>query len=115
MAGAGDFNRGIKGIRHSCECIPKPKKETYNFDKYRIYNTSRWRHLRDKILRTNPICNICKNALAQEVDHITPFSLGLTDRQKMQLGFDLSNLQAICTQCHNIKHNRVKKEIQDEI
>jgi 5-methylcytosine-specific restriction protein A len=116
MAGARDFNKGIKGIRHSCEdIINKEKKQSPTFDKYRIYNTSKWRHLRDSILRQHPICNVCKNALATEVDHITPFSQGMTDRQKLQLGFDYTNLQAICKQCHDIKHNHIKKTDKDEV
>ena len=114
MAGERSWNKGIKGIRSGNEDIKKPKEKTTGvFDKYRIYNTSKWRHLRDYILKHNPICEVCKEALAQEVDHITPFSVGFTDRQKLQLGFDITNLQSICTPCHDLKHNRVKKE--DEI
>ena len=117
MAGEKSFNKGIKGIRHGCESCKKPKVQTTTFDKYRIYNTSRWRHLRTAILKQNPICQVCNNALAQEVDHITPFSIGMTDRQKIQLGFDRTNLQSICINCHDLKHNRIKKDkdIQDEI
>ena len=115
MAGAKDFNKGIRGIRSGCESCKK-KKETNpaTFDKYKIYNTSRWRILRERTLRANPICNVCKKELALEVDHIIPFSTGMTDRQKFALGFDRNNLQSICKDCHDIKHNRIKKDKDNE-
>jgi 5-methylcytosine-specific restriction endonuclease McrA len=113
MAGAKDFYKGIRGIK-TCGYQDKPKREKTGFDKYRIYNTSRWAKLRLKILMKNPLCQVCNKELATEVDHIIPFSTGITDAQKLRLGFDITNLQSICHECHNEKHNKHNKK-QDEI
>jgi 5-methylcytosine-specific restriction endonuclease McrA len=113
MAGAKDFYKGIRNIR-SCNYPIKEKKEKTGFDKYRIYNTTRWKNLRLKVLLKNPLCNMCGKELATEVDHIIPFSYGITDAQKLRLGFDITNLQSICCHCHNLKHNKQEKK-QDEI
>jgi len=113
MAGARSFSSGVRNVRSGCEGYRKPKAETYTFDKYRVYNTSRWKKLRLKKLRSKPICQVCNKELATEVDHIIPFSTGFTDRQKLRIGFDYSNLQSICHECHLKKHN--KKVIKDDI
>jgi 5-methylcytosine-specific restriction protein A len=113
MVGAKNFYKGIKNIR-SCNYPIKEKKEKVGFDKYRIYNTSRWTKLRLKILLKNPICQVCGKELATEVDHIIPFSYGMTEAQKLRLGFDITNLQSICKDCHNEKHNNKFKK-KDEI
>jgi 5-methylcytosine-specific restriction endonuclease McrA len=117
MAGYKDFYKGIRGVRTCAVDDPKPNKGDENtFNKYRIYNTTRWKTLREYVLKKNPICNVCKSELATEVDHITPFSVGMTDRQKLQLGFDIDNLQSICRLCHEKKHNHYKeKNKTDEI
>lgn len=110
MAGVRNFIGRINNIRSGNEGIKKPKATNYAFDKYRIYNTARWKSLRLKKLMTKPLCEVCEKALATEVDHIIPFSTGLTDKQKLRLGFDYSNLQSICYNCHLEKHNRKTKE-----
>lgn len=55
----------------------------------------RWRTLRRRILRTEPICRTCQAAPATEIDHIVPKHLGGTD--------DLSQLQPLCHSCHQRK------------
>lgn len=115
MAGLRHFIGRIRNLRSGNEGIKKPKATNYAFDKYRIYNTARWKSIRLKKLMTKPLCEVCNKALATEVDHIIPFSTGLTDRQKLRLGFDYSNLQSICHECHDIKHNRAKRNTEDEI
>jgi 5-methylcytosine-specific restriction protein A len=60
---------------------------------------SKWRKLRDYVLKREPLCRIClKNGRtepAREVDHIKPKSAGGTD--------DQANLQGLCHQCHSRK------------
>lgn len=115
MAGLRNFIGIVNNIRSGCEGFKKPKPEMYAFDKYRIYNTSKWKKLRLKKLRRNPLCEVCKNTLATEVDHIIPFSKGFTDIQKLRLGFDYTNLQSICHECHLAKHGKSFKSANDEI
>ena len=45
-----------------------------------------------------PVCEVCHDAAAEDVDHIIPFN-GLAD----PLRTEWSNLQSICRQCHNKK------------
>jgi 5-methylcytosine-specific restriction endonuclease McrA len=69
-----------------------------------VYNTRTWKELRLYFLAENPLCEICKKlekiTLAQEVHHKIPISTGKTKEEKQQLGFDINNLQALCTECH---------------
>ena len=45
-----------------------------------------------------PMCEVCKDATADDVDHIIPFS-GVSDPMRT----DWRNLQSICRSCHNRK------------
>jgi len=45
-----------------------------------------------------PICEVCHDAPAEDVDHIIPFA-GVND----PLRTEWSNLQSICRACHNVK------------
>ena len=60
-----------------------------------------WRKLREQVMRRDAgLCQPCKPqlTLATEVDHILPKAKGGTD--------DISNLQAICSECHRFKTDR---------
>ena len=45
-----------------------------------------------------PICEVCHDAPADDVDHVIPFA-GVND----PLRIEWSNLQSICRACHNVK------------
>lgn len=53
-----------------------------------------WRNLRESFLEDHPTCVIC-GAKSTIPDHVIPKSLGGAD--------DETNLQALCTSCHNTK------------
>lgn len=53
-----------------------------------------WRTIRARVLMEERRCRFCGGP-AEVVDHIVPRSAGGTDRR--------SNLQALCTRCHNSK------------
>jgi 5-methylcytosine-specific restriction enzyme A len=59
------------------------------------YKTARWIALSRHIRRTRPLCEDCKRAPSQQVDHRIPRSRGGTD--------DPSNLRAVCLECHGRK------------
>lgn len=61
-----------------------------------VYNSKRWKILRRAVLFDQPICQHCNNALARDVDHITPIEHGGDP-------YDRSNLQALCPSCHGRK------------
>lgn len=60
---------------------------------------SRYRKQREILLTDNPICAICDEEPAMELDHIIPLHEG-GDQD------DESNLQGICIPCHEIKTAR---------
>ncbi len=93
----------------------KPKKENqYNINKQLaqkyVYNTSRWTKLRSIKLMNNPLCEECliKERIepAIQVHHITPFMTGVDIAQIKWLGFDYTNLQSLCEDCHQNKHKK---------
>jgi 5-methylcytosine-specific restriction protein A len=76
-----------------------PKERGYDYE---------WQKLSRKFKRNNPICNICKVRASEETDHIIEKADGGTN--------ELSNLQALCAECHAKKtiaeRNRRIKERQ---
>lgn len=64
-----------------------------------IYNSKRWKLLRRKKLRTDPICEECGNELATEVDHIE----GIETHP--ELAFVFGNLRSLCKRDHSAKTN----------
>lgn len=75
-----------------------------------VYNTSKWQKLRKYHIQHNPICAEClKNGFiksADQVHHITPFLTGKNLEQIIFLAFDPKNLQSLCNDCHQKKHQK---------
>ncbi len=61
------------------------------YDDQHPYNSDRWRRLRVAVLSSDPLCACCGSA-ANEVHHKRP---------GLDLFFDLGNLLALCTECHD--------------
>jgi 5-methylcytosine-specific restriction protein A len=65
-----------------------------------VYDDRRWRRVRLLHLKDEPLCRHCKEkglvVAAEMVDHIKPLTAG---GEK----YDDSNLQSLCSTCHNIK------------
>lgn len=74
--------------------------ETRLSDK-RFYNGARWRSLRKRHLRRNPLCKQCldngKATAANHVDHI------IDRKDAPHLSYATSNLQSLCASCHSRK------------
>lgn len=64
-----------------------------------LYNSKRWRYLRERRLNAEPLCRFCLNRQRVEpaivVDHIRPH------RGNEALFFDYSNTQSLCKRCHD--------------
>ena len=58
-----------------------------------LYNSPRWKALRDAKLKEDPLCEIC-GAEATEVHHIQPHN------GDPAVFFDSGNLMSICHTCH---------------
>ncbi len=78
----------------------------------KLYNSRRWRSLRNMFYKRNPLCIVCeKNNILTEgkcVDHIQPVSEGGNF-------YKWSNLQTLCTRCHAQKTAKeVNKRIKNK-
>lgn len=77
-----------------------------------IYNTRTWRNLRDLKLQQSPLCERClkdgKINNATQVHHIESFMIEGGDR--IELAFDINNLQSLCVKCHQLIHNRNERQ-----
>lgn len=73
--------------------------------RHKVYNTARWQKLREYKKQRNPLCEEClrhgRITPMSLVDHIVPIEAG-------GAVFDLTNLQSLCSACHNAKHSRVE-------
>jgi 5-methylcytosine-specific restriction endonuclease McrA len=78
----------LEKFNHHRERRPEPRREDGA-----VYRTARWLKLRRMVLSRQPVCVVCCNALATEVDHINGVN---TDMRS-------SNLQSLCKPCHSRK------------
>ena len=67
-----------------------------------------WQKTRKVVLAQEPVCRMCRNAVASMVDHITPIRDG-----GERLAYE--NLQPLCNACHVVKtkqdmRNRLRSE-----
>ena len=77
----------------------RPLRKTYQH----LYNTTRWRRLRNRQLQQTPYCQQCYRNTQQYVyanvaDHITDH------RGDDRLMWDPGNLQSLCRECHDRKN-----------
>jgi 5-methylcytosine-specific restriction protein A len=77
-----------------------------------IYNTPQWKKLRNAKYIENPLCEICMSKgivkPAEHIHHIISFMTTDNMLRRMELAFDYSNLQSLCTDCHTEIHNHKK-------
>lgn len=71
-----------------------------------VYNTSTWQRMRKAKLMENPLCECCGRALATQVHHVTKISSADRDEDILELGFNFSNLQSLCDDCHERIHGK---------
>jgi len=96
----------------SCPECKKVSDKTYDktmraSDRQKIYNDKRWKIVREKaMIRDLMMCCECRrngiSTLGEEVDHV----IELQDR--IDLAFDLDNLEYLCKPCHS-KKTKIEK------
>ena len=93
---------------------PKRRDQTSQRRKERmaIYNTARWRKMREAKLLDNPLCEICERngitRMADDVHHIQSFMSTDNPESRKVLAFDYDNLMSVCDECHSAIHNKNK-------
>lgn len=84
----------------------------YDKDRRKIYNTERWRKLRDWKVVQNPLCELClKEGMitpADDVHHIRSFMSADIPEVRYQLAYDPENLMSLCKRHHQAIHNKQK-------
>ena len=84
---------------------PKPFEglKASNEEIYRnVYNTARWRAIRDQVRQQEPLCRLCGKRATHTVDHIIPIKNGGDP-------WDRSNLQGLCWACNKRKTGKQAK------
>lgn len=92
--------------------IYKPKKNRRKSENRKqrmaIYNTARWRRLREVKLMNNPLCENClledRTTEAEDVHHMVSFMSTQDNITRRHLAFDYDNLKSLCKECHNKEH-----------
>lgn len=72
----------------------------------RFYNSTAWRILSRKRLQDDNYKCVKCGKIASDVDHIIPIQIPAGWERRL----DYDNLQSLCIDCHNAKHNRFKKK-----
>lgn len=76
----------------------------------KMINSVRWRELRARKLRSNPVCEVCEanglSTLATEIHHVVPVESVPHEFGMKRLMFDYNNLQSLCHSCHVEIHRR---------
>lgn len=86
--------------------LKKPKSDRKK-EAQTIYNTQRWRNLRNSHLMKSPLCEVCGKELATQVHHIDAF-MKYTGDKRLEKAYDYNNLMSICDACHHKLHNNEK-------
>lgn len=72
-----------------------------------IYNTRTWQNLRKLKLQLSPLCEKCLSlniiTPAKQVHHVVSFMSN--KKARIDLAYDIENLQSLCVTCHNKIHN----------
>ena len=69
----------------------------------KIYNSARWRRIRERMLRLEPRCRLCGVNPSRIIDHIIAIGLG-------GAVWDISNLQPLCDDCDRTKRGQESAE-----
>ena len=85
------------------------RREQRRKERQAVYNTRRWKDLRNLMIQEHPLCQDClengRLTPAEEVHHaISPFRKGLSPEEKEMLAFDSDNLVCLCKECHIKRH-----------
>jgi 5-methylcytosine-specific restriction endonuclease McrA len=76
----------------------KKEREQFRGSKQSRGYGGEWERISLLKRQADPVCEVCHDATADDVDHIAPFK-GLDDPKRTEW----QNLQSICRACHNRK------------
>ena len=70
-------------------------------------SSSRWRKIREQVIRRDGVCQQCGSDERLSVDHIVPRTLGGND--------SMNNLQVLCSSCNSRKGGRFFESAKTQI
>ena len=79
----------------------KKEREEFRGSKQSRGYGGEWERISRMKRQQTPVCEVCNDATADDVDHIVPFN-GVADPKRTEW----QNLQSICRRCHNGKTHR---------
>lgn len=75
----------------------------------KFIHNRRWGEVRKLKLQMNPICEICKKEMAEEIHHIKPVERYTNNLSLMEdMFYRLDNLQSLCHKCHSNIHKQMR-------
>jgi 5-methylcytosine-specific restriction endonuclease McrA len=120
-SGAGCLRAVPDDVRLCDECKPKPVESdgirsneragVYNEELDKLRKGTRWQKVRLVVIKRDPFCKRCDQAVSEIVDHIVPADIAIRQARESRrwpldkyAGYYLTaNLQGLCRSCHGIK------------
>ena len=92
----------------------KQKSRTFKReDRQKIYQSTKWKKLREVKLMNDPLCEIClsKGIIKPAVDihHIDSF-MNYTGNRRLETAYNYNNLKSLCKECHSELHKSNQNE-----
>lgn len=92
--------------------IPKRVKKkpagVFHKERQRVYQSGKWKPIRDAYIASHPLCEDCLAAgvttVAEDVHHIRSFMEVPEGWQRDALAYDWENLVSLCRACHRKRH-----------
>lgn len=85
----------------------------------KLMNSRKWRETRIAVLRQHPLCQWCEAkgliVPAREIHHIVEVESGRTEPEVRDLCFRMSNLVALCHECHASYHKSMRYHSKEVI
>lgn len=86
----------------------KQKSRTFNReDRQKIYQSAKWKKLREAKLMFNPLCEHClaKGIITPAIDvHHRDSFMNYTGNMRLCKAYDITNLVSLCKDCHSKEH-----------
>lgn len=79
----------------------------------KVYQSEKWKNIKNAHLMEYPICEICGKELAEDVHHIKTFLVN--NSIDIEKAYDPDNLLSICKKCHGKLHSKKNKNINNNI
>lgn len=75
----------------------------------KLVNSTKWRNIRNEMIKKYPLCQVCGRKLSECVHHIKPLENYTNNFPLMEeLAYSKENLMCLCRECHKNLHLEMK-------